>query len=114
MDAYFTLLSTSPNPKVLRDAGQQAGFLRHTPMRNYLYLRASQKEPFNWLYTSLNFIVIANLDDNSHMLIPEITYTGVENLELRLRLNHLQGRRHTEYGEKLNENKLELRLRYFF
>lgn len=114
MDAYFSLLSASPNPWATRDAGQQAGFLRPNPMRNYLYLRASQKEPFDWLYTSLSLTAITNLDDDSHMLMPELAYTGVENLELRLRLNLLRGGHHTEYGEKLNENKLELRLRYFF
>ena len=88
--------------------------MQPTPMRNYLYLRASQKEPFDWLYTTLSLTAIVNLDDDSYMLMPEFAYTGVENLELRLRLKHLQGKRHTEYGEKLNENKLEMRLRYFF
>ena len=83
-------------------------------MKNYLYLKAIQKEPFGWLYVTPALFTIYNLDDRSFNLIPEITYTGMENLELRFRFNYLAGDPGTEYGEKLNDWKTEIRIRYFF
>jgi len=83
-------------------------------MRNYLYLKASQKEPFGWLYLTPSLYSIVNTDDGSFNLIPEAVYTGVENLEIRARMSLLVGGSGTEYGEKINDWKLEFRGRYFF
>jgi len=83
-------------------------------MRNYLYLKASQKEPFGWLYVTPALFTILNLSDGSFNLIPEVSYTGIENLELRSRLIVLSGGDDTEYGEKVNDWKIEFRARYFF
>ena len=83
-------------------------------MRNYLYLKASQKEPFGWLYVTPVLFSILNLDDGSFNLIPEVSYTGVENLELRSRFSVLFGDDDTEYGDKVNDWKIEFRVRYFF
>ena len=57
---------------------------------------------------------IVNLEDNSFSLIPELLYSGIDNIELRLRLNLSVGDTLSEYGEKQNDYKLELRLRYYF
>jgi hypothetical protein len=38
----------------------------------------------------------------------------VTNLELRFRAVALVGERRTEYGEKPNDYRLELRVRYYF
>jgi hypothetical protein len=57
---------------------------------------------------------ILNLDDGSFNLIPEVSYTGVENLELRSRFSVLCGGDDTEYGDKVNDWKIEFRTRYFF
>jgi hypothetical protein len=83
-------------------------------MRRYLYVRASQKEPFDILYFTPAVTAIINLDDHSYSVTPELAYTGITNLEMRLRLFALQGARRSEYGEKLNEQRIELRLRYYF
>ena len=90
------------------------GFGRPQPGRNYLYGRFSQKEPFDILYFTPALTTIFNLDDRSYSIMPELIYTGVTNLELRLRFSCLNGGDSTEYGEKAYSNKLELRLRYFF
>lgn len=82
--------------------------------RNYLYARFSQKEPFDILYLSPALTTIVNLDDQSASITPEIAYTGFTNLEIRLRFSLLTGGSFTEYGEKQTNNKLELRLRWFF
>ena len=47
-------------------------------------------------------------------VIPEVTYTRITNLELRLRLQFNQGDRLTDYGEKAVDARVELRMRYFF
>ena len=92
----------------------QSAYLRPTPMRRYLYLRVSQKEPFDILYFTPSLTVIQNLDDRSYSAAPELTYTGITNLELRLRLFFLAGGRLTDFGEKQSDRRLELRVRYYF
>lgn len=91
-----------------------AGFLRPQGGRDYLYLRSSWKEPFDLLYFTPALTAIVNCDDGSASLSPELLYSGFTNWELRLRATMLAGASMSEYGEKSNRNKLELRLRYFF
>jgi len=114
MKAYFSLLADSLQPDPIIKAGQQTGYLRPTPMRDYLYVRVSKKDPFDWLYATFALTTIQNFNDNSYLLMPEIGYTGITNLEFRLRLSMLNGSPYSEYGEKLNLNRIEARLRYFF
>ena len=82
-------------------------------MRRYLYLRVAQKEPFDILYFTPALTVIASLDDGSSSAAPELAYTGVTNLDLRLRLFFLSGDRLTDIGEKQHDRRLELQMRYF-
>jgi hypothetical protein len=89
-------------------------YLQRNPGRQYLYLRASKKEPFDILYFVPAITLIANLEDQSYSLTPEVLYTGVNNLELRLKAYILQGGAYTEFGEKPNDSRLELRARYYF
>jgi hypothetical protein len=90
------------------------GLSRMNPMKDYLYLRASQKEPFDILYFTPAATAIVNLNDGSFSLSPEILYTAVTNLELRLKATVLEGEKLSEYGEKQNDYRMELRLRYYF
>jgi hypothetical protein len=83
-------------------------------MRDYLYLRASQKEPFDMLYFTPSITGIYNVDDKSVSISPELLYTGIDNLELRLKSTFLAGDSYTEFGEKLSDCKIEFRIRYFF
>lgn len=90
------------------------GFSKPYPGKNYLYARFSQKEPFDILYFSPALTAIVNLDDQSYTLTPELTFTGFTNWELQLKFALLQGDEASENGEKQNNNKVELRVRYFF
>lgn len=90
------------------------GYGGMNPMRDYLYVRASQKEPFDILYFTPSLTSIINLADGSFSLAPELLYTGITNLELRLKTTWLNGGRLSEYGEKQNDYRLELRARYTF
>ena len=83
-------------------------------MRDYLYLRISQKEPFDILYFTPSVTGIYNVNDKSFSVAPELLYSGITNLELRLKTAFIRGERGTEYGEKQNDYKVELRVMYHF
>ena len=95
-------------------AAALGGYARPNAGRRYVYLRVNQKDPFDLLYFTPALTVIANADDGSASLAPELSYTGVDNLELRLRYTRLVGGGQTEYGERPNRYRIDLRLRYFF
>jgi hypothetical protein len=98
---------------VIRSAAQ-AGYARPNAMQRYLYVRASQKEPFDILYFTPSATTIVNLEDGSYSLIGELLYTGFGDFEIRLRAAVNRGDRLTEFGEKPVDERLELRLRWYF
>jgi len=112
---YRTYLS-SRNDALLRKALNvtEGNYGRPNPMRDYLYLRVSQKEPFDILYFTPSMTGILNLNDHSFSISPEFLYTGITNLELRLKAIFLLGGDNSEYGEKQNNHRIELRVRYYF
>jgi len=123
MERFFQLISDGENQflasgsDVLLERARDMslrGYGKPQPGRNYLYAKFTQKEPFDILYFSPGLFTIINLDDKSYSISPEMVYTGFTNWELRLRFSYLNGGTSTEYGEKMNSNKLELRVRYFF
>lgn len=91
-----------------------AGYGSAFAMQNYLYLRLIQKEPFDLIHWTPALAYIQNLDDGSGNLGMELLYTGIDDLELRMRLNLPGGASLSEFGEKPSDQRLELRLRYFF
>jgi len=93
---------------------QQGGYGRFTPERHYLYLRASQSEPFDILYFTPALTWICNLSDRSFSLTPELLYSPITNLELRLKTGFLVGTKDSEFAEKQNDYRIELRVRYYF
>lgn len=114
---FFELVrAAAGNPALRRIASQAAsgGYTRPNPMRDYVYLRVSQKEPFDILYFTPAVTAIVNADDGSYTVIPELVYTGFTNVELRLRAQWNLGGRLTEYGEKVVDSRVELRARLFF
>ena len=89
-------------------------YRKFTPMRNYMYLRISQKEPFNILYFIPSLTSVINLNDKSFSMALELLYNPVTNLELRVKGTAIFGKRGSEFGEKQNDFRLELRGRYYF
>ncbi len=102
------------NPTKLQLLGQNQTYKRPAVMRDYLYVRVSQKEPFDILYFTPAVTTIANLQDQSLSLSPELLYTGITNLELRLKGTAIIGSSLSEFGEKPNDARIELRLRWYF
>jgi len=112
---YEAFLSTGKDTMLKKAQKLTEGrYGRMNPMRNYLYLRISQKEPFDILYFTPAITWIINMDDRSFSLSPELLYTGITNLELRLKGTVLAGEEYSEYGEKQNDYKVEFRVRYYF
>jgi hypothetical protein len=113
--SYRTFVKTGNDNSIRRAAKLLDGpYGRPNPARHYLYFRASQKEPFDILYFTPAVTSIMNLTDASLTIIPELTYSPMTNLELRFRTPVLIGKNGTEYGEKQNDYRIELRLRYHF
>lgn len=123
MKDYFSFIGrgydqflTNRNAALLKKAGSvtEGNYGRNNPMKDYLYLRISQKEPFDILYFTPAITGIMNLDDRSVSISPELVYTGIKNLELRLKGTALMGQQGSEFGEKPNDYRMELRVRYYF
>ena len=113
--AYDTYRATGDDDQLRKAAGlAEVGYGRMNPMRDYLYARVSQKEPFDILYLTPAITAIVNLNDGSFSLSPELFYTGITNWELRLKGTLLEEGSLTEFGEKQNDFRVELRVRYYF
>jgi hypothetical protein len=112
----FDAYQTTGDQTGLERAAQLAdsGYARPNAMRNYLYIRLSQKEPFDILYFTPALTCMINTDDSSANVMPEFLYTGVTNLELRFRAGVMIGGQNTEFGEKQNDYRIELRAGYYF
>jgi hypothetical protein len=92
----------------------QGGYGRPNPGTDYLYLRAQQKDALGIVYFQPALTAMVNLRDGSWQMTPELQYTGINNLELRLRLFVLHGDSESDFGEKQNTRKLEFYARYDF
>ncbi len=119
LDRFFQLIADADNSgfDILLEKARELslrGYGKPHLGRNYLYARFSQKESFDILYFTPGLTTIINLDDMSYTITPEVVYTGFTNWELRGRFSYIDGGESTEYGEKQNSNKVEVRVRYFF
>ena len=116
VDKSYGVYSATGNPGMLNKAINltQNLYGRMNPAENYLYLRISQKDPFDILYWTPAVTLIANTDDKSFSLMSEVTYTGITNFDFRLRGGPIVGARGSEYGEKQNDYRVDFRARYYF
>ena len=87
---------------------------KQTVMKDYLYLKVSQKEPFDILYFTPSVTCLYNIDDKSGSIMPQIIYTPITNFEFELRTTFLLGKGYTEFGEKLNDYKVYAAVKYYF
>ena len=114
-NAYAQYLATGNDAQLARAANLgRSGYARPNPGRNYFYVRVSQKEPFDILYFTPALTVIANADDRSTSIAPELLYTGITNVELRLRAFLLSGGSGTEFGERQFSQRIEFQARLYF
>jgi hypothetical protein len=121
METFFSLVERAFDLTAADDRLQavvrraaEAGYGRINPMRHYVYGRVTQPDALGVLYLTMGASAILNADDGSYQLLPEVQYKPTENLELRWLTNIQRGARHTEFGERQADVRLELRMRYFF
>ena len=123
MSNFYALIDQAYQSYVLNEDDSQLKFLTETapqayrafaPMQDYLYLRISQKEPWNILYFIPSFNSIMNLRDKSFSLTPELLYSPITNLEIRAKFTVLVGKGGSEFKEKQSGFRWELRGRYYF
>jgi len=115
IDNGFNQFLSSGDTKLLGQAGalNKGNYGVISPMKDYVYLRISPKEPFNILYFTPAITGIVNLD-GSFSISPEFLYEGIKNWEFRLKGFAIVGPKGTEFGEKQNDYRIELRVRYYF
>jgi hypothetical protein len=115
VDKGFDQFLSTGNTKLLQKAGKlnRGNYGVISPAKDYLYLRISQKEPFNILYFTPAITGIMNLD-GSVSISPELLYAGIKNWEFRLKGSAIVGPKGTEFGEKQNDYRVEFRIRYYF
>ena len=107
-------LSGDEERLILLKGGLSSSYRTFAPMRDYLFLRITQKEPGNILYFNPSLTGIINVNDGSFSLAPEFLYTPLTNLELRAKFTALFGKTGSEFSEKQNTYRVEFRARYFF
>jgi len=113
--ADFSTLVDSGNPTLFSKARQVSPlYSRANVGERYAYVKVSQKEPFDIVYFTPSLTAIVNTSDHTWSLTPEFLYTGITNLDLRLRATWLHGRPDSDFGEKQNDRKLELMARLYF
>ena len=89
-------------------------FSGSTLMQDYLYLKISQPEPFNWLYFTPSLFAIYNINDGSYLLSAPLSFKAITNFELLLWPTFMLGPDGTEFGGKQIQKKFELWMRYYF
>jgi hypothetical protein len=117
MRRFFDLArgaGTDPAASPVARLARLEGYGAPQAMRDYLYVRVAKNDPWDVVYLNIGTTSIINLRDGSASFIPEVIYRGLSNAELRLRLALLSGGRNTEFGERLNDWRVEIRGRYFF
>ena len=113
--AFVQLQRTGSSPLLERAIALSRGsYGRPNPGRDYLYFRAQQKDALGIVYFQPAITAIANLEDRSLQVTPELSYTGINNVELRARLFLLHGGASTDFGEKQNSHKVEVYARFYF
>ncbi|RLC15609.1 MAG: hypothetical protein DRI24_10515 [Deltaproteobacteria bacterium] len=123
MEDYFTLIedgyqeyrNSQSMAKISKSRQYGSRFYnRQTVMKDYLYLKVSQKEPFDILYFTPSVTCLYNMNDKSSSIMPQITYTPITNLEFELRTTFFFGKDHTEFGEKINDCKIYTSVNFYF
>ena len=114
-NAYDSYLSSGADTLIKKGLNiTKENYDRINPMRDYIYMRISRKDPFDILYYTPAVTATANINDGSFTLSPELLYTGITNLDLRFKTAFVSGEQFSEYRQKQNNYRIEFRVRYYF
>lgn len=109
-------LATSGNPTLLPiiKEYQMESFSGQFLMKDYLYLKLSQPEPFDILYFTPSVYLLHNMNDNSEMIGGELNYSRFGDLNMKLKYNLMFGEENSEFGEKISSDKINFLMEYVF
>ncbi len=114
-DGYNTYQATGAESQLKKSLHfMKAYYSEKNFMKDYVYLKMIQKEPFDILYFSSSLGVIYNAADGSYSLTPELLYEPTSNLELKFKLTFFHGDCHSEFGEKPYDYKALCLIKYYF
>ena len=113
-DAIESAVSGNPDLLPVIKQYQSESFSSQFLMKDYLYAKVSQPEPFDILYFTPSVFILYNLNDNSEMIGGEFNYSRFNNLNLKLKYNMMFGEENSEFGEKISSNKVSFLIEYVF
>jgi hypothetical protein len=113
---YLNKSAVGNNPFVVQQAlgVSQTYFRSSTLMQDYLYVKITYPEPFDWLYFTPSLYTIYNLADKSFLLSLQMNYKPVTNVEFIFWPSALVGGGQTEYGSRQVKERIELWMRVYF
>ncbi len=82
--------------------------------KKYFINKFTQKEPYDFLYSSIYYKNSLNLQDNSHQNSLGIIYTGFKNFEIDFSISKFFGDETSEFGSKLVDRFSWLKVKYNF
>ncbi|HAZ14702.1 MAG: hypothetical protein A2X86_12655 [Bdellovibrionales bacterium GWA2_49_15] len=110
-----SVLATGNVPQILQVQNSvKMNFQKPVLMRDYLYLKIIQPEPFAWVYFTPSLYSIINLQDNSFTLAAPLSYKPITNFELILTPTFFIGKNDSEFGGKQIGQRYEAWLRFYF
>jgi len=118
-DAYTRFLGsgTQGNDPILMQhvaSVHQTYFRGSNLMKDFVYLKLTKPEPFDWLYFTPSVFIIYSVADRSFLLSAAMIYKPVTNVEFILWPTLVSGGENTEYGSKAFRQRVEVWMRVFF
>ncbi len=118
-DRYLTFIQNSLSSGIEAQRYQalsfsQSYFAGSTLKQDYVYLKISQPEPFDWLYFTPALFTIYNIQDHSFLLAMPFSYKPVTNFEFLFWPSFLIGEKGSEFGNRQVQQRLELWMRVYF
>jgi hypothetical protein len=88
----------------------------HRPdlMQEYVFVKMIRNEPLEIQRLTFLLAGVWNIQDRSYSISPEFHYKSRPSLHIKVRGTVNEGKPLTEFGEKVNDWKVEISLTYFF
>jgi len=83
-------------------------------MQEYVFAKIIKNEPLEIQHLTFSVAGIMNLQDKSYSISPEFYYKSRPNLHIKLKATINEGKPLSEFGERVNDSKVEISLTYFF
>jgi len=109
-----SITDTGAQDAMARAQESGSAFQTMTLMRDYVYIKISQPEPFNFIYFTPSVFAIINTADGSILLAMPLSYKPVMNFELLLTPALFTGGDTSEFGSKSQRGKIEFLGRFYF